>query len=542
MMTVRTAIFVNFIAFAVSSTSGMGALKAIVSFAPAELSHDHLGLNTIGVLYTCFALTALLIARPIMSALTPKWTIVLAMFLISALCAFYTAALNIELITFFMGGDSVQPEPSGSGGVNATSDDDHVPPLEVAFAMTAAVFGGIGAGLFLVASGPQFQSYSASYSESLKEHTKQLTASLLDGSPAAKPKTMDPGFATTLFAGIFACILLVTEMILKGMATFVWSQGPAGHLTIMISYAIVAAACGVCLAYIPTDVDPGKPSSCELLRQKKETEGSGSDQALKVLKNIAGTLALCGKTPLAALLAPRQILFGSMTVLVAFYVTGTIVPATVGLDSVGILTAIVPLVAAVLQVPFTVLSKLKGAKPVIMVIGDISFAMLIVMCLILNMQMTMMEEEAETTTPAANVTTTTTAKMIDDAPMVNIVILYVLQGIGRACFEGANRATYAEFFPAEQLQAAFGTLFVSNALSATVGFYTFARLPIMGLLLALLGWSAVSVGTYLAALCVYTQRAKNEKARTEADGEGGTQLPSVVEEPIKTGKTEYSKE
>lgn len=31
------------------------ALKAIVSFAPAELSHDHLGLNTIGVLYTCFA-------------------------------------------------------------------------------------------------------------------------------------------------------------------------------------------------------------------------------------------------------------------------------------------------------------------------------------------------------------------------------------------------------------------------------------------------------------------------------------------------------
>ena len=36
-----------------------------------------------------------------------------AMFLISALCAFYTAALNIELITFFMGGDSVQPEPSG---------------------------------------------------------------------------------------------------------------------------------------------------------------------------------------------------------------------------------------------------------------------------------------------------------------------------------------------------------------------------------------------------------------------------------------------
>ena len=193
MMPPKYAIFFNFVAFCISSTSGMGSatsaslfvhvctlplvlkacpvyfgssLKAIVSFAPAELSHDRLGLDTIGVLYTCFAvyfsvrtsstqtasdactirfvhrsdqtntqnihlqLTALLIARPIMSALTPKWTIVLggsvpavviatksfqsrgirlctrlsAMGLIAALCGLYTAALNIELLTFVMGG------------------------------------------------------------------------------------------------------------------------------------------------------------------------------------------------------------------------------------------------------------------------------------------------------------------------------------------------------------------------------------------------------------------------------------------------------
>ena len=44
-----------------------------------------------------------------------------AMFLISALCAFYTAALNIELITFFMGGDSVQPEPSGEYRIESSA-------------------------------------------------------------------------------------------------------------------------------------------------------------------------------------------------------------------------------------------------------------------------------------------------------------------------------------------------------------------------------------------------------------------------------------
>ena len=81
------------------------------------------------------------------------------------------------------------------------------------------------------------------------------------------------------------------------------------------------------------------------------------------------------------------------------------------------------------------LSKLKFAKPIIMVVGDISFAMLIVMCLVLNMQMTETEEVVATTTTAANATITTT-KIVNDAPMVNIVILYVLQGIGRACFEG----------------------------------------------------------------------------------------------------------
>ena len=71
-----------------------------------------------------------------------------------------------------------------------------------------------------------------------------------------------------------------------------------------------------------------------LKNNKKFEEPSLTPNPIQVLKNIAGTLALCGKTPLAALLAPRQILFGSMTVLVAFYVTGQIVPATVGLDSV----------------------------------------------------------------------------------------------------------------------------------------------------------------------------------------------------------------
>ena len=44
-----------------------------------------------------------------------------AMFLISALCAFYTAALNIELITFFMGGDSMQHEPGGEYRIESSA-------------------------------------------------------------------------------------------------------------------------------------------------------------------------------------------------------------------------------------------------------------------------------------------------------------------------------------------------------------------------------------------------------------------------------------
>ena len=65
--------------------------------------------------------------------------------------------------------------------------------------------------------------------------------SLLDdeAKAEAEAKTSGPSFATTLFPGIFACILLLTEMILKAMATFVWSRGPAGHITIMVSYAII---------------------------------------------------------------------------------------------------------------------------------------------------------------------------------------------------------------------------------------------------------------------------------------------------------------
>lgn len=132
-------------------------------------------------------------------------------------------------------------------------------------------------------------------------------------------------------------------------------------------YTIFTSNVQVWLALIPATLDRTKPSGCETLCKKNESKNeSGSQQAIKVprilsitcrytsfkhniyreassydymnpsqfkvLKNLFATAILCRKNPLAALLAPRQILFGSMTVLVSYYVTGTIVRTKVGLD------------------------------------------------------------------------------------------------------------------------------------------------------------------------------------------------------------------
>ena len=93
-----------------------------------------------------------------------------------------------------------------------------------------------------------------------------------------------------------------------------------------------------------------------------------------------------------------------------------------------------------------------------MVIGDSAFALLIVICMLVHAEMGENKTAVTTSSPATFTTvamstmtmnaslttnamstiytTTTTPTSVGGVPEAKIIFLYVLQGIGRACFEG----------------------------------------------------------------------------------------------------------
>jgi MFS family permease len=57
-----------------------------------------------------------------------------------------------------------------------------------------------------------------------------------------------------------------------------------------------------------------------------------------------------------------------------------------------------------------------------------------------------------------------------------LVPLYLLQGLGRACYEGTNRALYADFFP-NNSAAAFSNIVMANGVSSALLFFVKSALP-----------------------------------------------------------------
>ena len=56
------------------------------------------------------------------------------------------------------------------------------------------------------------------------------------------------------------------------------------------------------------------------------------------------------------------------------------------------------------------------------------------------------------------------------ASALHLVVVYLLQGVGRACYEGANKAMYAGMFPTK-IASAFSNIVMANGFSSAVTFF-----------------------------------------------------------------------
>jgi len=79
---------------------------------------------------------------------------------------------------------------------------------------------------------------------------------------------------------------------------------------------------------------------------------------------------------------------------------------------------------------------------------------------------------------------------------------YFLQGIGRACYEGTNKALYADYF-AGDAPAAFSNIVLANGLASAISYFTFPSLDKDTISSIALVCACVTVVCYILAEIVH---------------------------------------
>jgi hypothetical protein len=69
-----TALYRNFMIMCIAFSLNHGAVVSCLAYAAAELGND-LGSTSSGILYVCYALTALLASKPFVAAVGPKYAL-----------------------------------------------------------------------------------------------------------------------------------------------------------------------------------------------------------------------------------------------------------------------------------------------------------------------------------------------------------------------------------------------------------------------------------------------------------------------------------
>lgn len=201
------------------------------------------------------------------------------------------------------------------------------------------------------------------------------------------------------------------------------------------------------------------------------------------LRKLASAMMLWWQQPAVLLLAPVQATFGVCATLLAFEISGIVCPLAFPEDravAAGLLSAMLSAIAAALQIPFKRIAARHGKGP-IMHAGLLSFAGLGLMVFLLD------------------------SKQL--AKLVPLISCYTLQAIGRACYEGTNKALYADLFP-EHAEAAFSNIVLANGLASAISSFTFPYLSRQARSLAALASACFAMVCYCSVSAVHRRHMR----------------------------------
>jgi MFS family permease len=334
--------------------------------------------------------------------------------------------------------------------------------------LTGAFLAGITSGVSWTAQGSFFADSSSSIAER-------------DGFPREE--------ITARLSCEFASVLLVTEITVKLGASllqgsFLWWKIAEPLMNITSMFFLFAATAGAMLIVMALAVN--EPPR----RQTKTATVIPAKAAIELWSS-----------PVLWCLAGTNLTFGFSVAYMQGYVNAVLVKSspTFGVESIGALMAVPPLVAVLVSTLLGGLSQ-KTGKSFIVAIGAASF-----FCIALT--------------------------LLADPPTVEngywgrgLVLPFVLQGVGRGVYEGTNKAMFADFFQGPQSTGAFA----NAALQGT--FALFASFVLQTVLVnkSVLAWivlvlAGLTVPGQLLASALHQMKQK-EKAPPQIAGDGTERL------------------
>jgi MFS family permease len=283
----------------------------------------------------------------------------------------------------------------------------------VLLAIFGAVLGGVGGGLVWTAQGSYFSRSAESF------------ACSCDNQPVHE--------VTSYLAGIFAFVYLLEEVMCKMMSWLLLQEAAATWSTVLAVYSLIAIVSTVLMLFVhdypvlPAELEAGiwYKTNCawQLLTQNPK------------MKYLIGLNAV----------------FGFACPFVNAYVNGEVVQQVLPHDTnrrfVGLFSALSAAVAAICSLVFGRCTQNKGT---VLIVGALSFMLVAVLFL--------------------------ARPDLSQWTWVMLMCVYCAQGVGRATFEGALRAVFADYFPGEK-EGSYANIILQNGAFTSLGFLLSFALP-----------------------------------------------------------------
>lgn len=303
------SLYINFLIMSIAFSVNHGCVVSCLTYASAELG-DELGSYGSGCLYICYALTAFLIAKPVVATIGPKNGLMCG---VVGYCV-YVAGFLFALL---------------------------VPELSWPVFLIAASIGGVAGGLLWPSQGGYFTANSKLYSKVTGIEMEKTNAT---------------------FAGIFATSYLCLEMLTKVLATVVFITYPKSAkpaiFTIYTALSVISCVFIYSISSLDFVTNSENRISYQLIMNNVGAAASISVTDIRVTLILPFQLAF----GFASSFVPYYI-FGTVIA----------DSDQLGDTWVGLLSAIIVLVGGATAIPVSVLTNIIGKAPV-MAIGGLCLA------------------------------------------------------------------------------------------------------------------------------------------------------------------------